>query len=100
MGAPPHGHPAGTGRRSIRVTGRVQGVSFRAYVADEARRLGLTGFVRNDRDGSVLIEAEGESAALDRLVAWCHRGSPSARVTGVEVASREPIGSREFAIRR
>jgi acylphosphatase len=81
------------------VSGRVQGVSYRASTAHEARRLGLVGWVRNLADGRVEIEVEGPGAALDKLVAWCHDGPPAARVTGVDVAALPPTGAdREFVI--
>jgi acylphosphatase len=66
------------------VSGRVQGVAFRAYTADEAHRLRLTGWVRNLPDGRVEAEAEGERRALEALVAWCRTGPPSAHVVAVE----------------
>jgi acylphosphatase len=68
------------------VSGIVQGVAFRAYAVDEARRLGLRGWVRNLPDGRVEAEAEGERAALEGLVRWCRRGPPAARVDAVDVA--------------
>jgi acylphosphatase len=83
------------------VSGRVQGVAFRAYAVDEARRLRVAGWVRNLPDGCVEAEAEGERAALEALVAWCRRGPPSARVEGVEAswgAFRGDLGP--FGIRR
>jgi acylphosphatase len=67
------------------VSGRVQGVAFRAYTVDEAHRLRVAGWVRNLPDGCVEAEAEGERTALEALVAWCRGGPPSARVEGVEV---------------
>lgn len=73
------------GRRTIRVEGRVQGVGFRAGAAQEARRLGLAGFARNEADGSVAIEVEGEAAALEAFVAWCRLGPSAARVERVDV---------------
>ncbi len=72
-------------RARIRVVGVVQGVWFRQSTVDEARRLGLKGAVRNLSDGSVEAEAEGERPAVEKLVRWCQRGPPSARVDGVEV---------------
>jgi acylphosphatase len=72
-------------RAHIRVLGLVQGVAFRAYTVDEARRLGVRGTVRNLPDGSVEAEAEGERSAVEALVAWCRRGPPAARVDGVQV---------------
>ncbi|HEX9399957.1 MAG TPA: acylphosphatase [Anaeromyxobacter sp.] len=67
------------------VSGVVQGVSFRAYAVDEARRLGLAGWVRNLPDGRVEAEAEGPRAAVEALVAWCRSGPPAANVDDVEV---------------
>ncbi len=67
-------------RVHLLVSGLVQGVAFRAYTVDEARRLGVHGWVRNLADGRVEVEAEGDRAALDGLVAWCRRGPPAAQV--------------------
>jgi acylphosphatase len=72
-------------RVHVVVSGRVQGVAFRAYTVDEARGLGVDGWVRNLPDGRVEAEAEGERSALEGLVAFCRRGPPAARVEGVEV---------------
>jgi acylphosphatase len=83
------------------ISGRVQGVAFRAYTEDEARRLGVKGWVRNLPDGRVEAEAEGERAAVEALVAWCQRGPPAARVDEVEVSWKTWRGDlREFATRR
>ncbi|MBN2232692.1 MAG: acylphosphatase [Deltaproteobacteria bacterium] len=82
-------------RLSVVVSGRVQGVWFRAHTMREAERLGLAGRVWNAADGSVRIIAEGPAAVLDEFIAWCHRGSPASRVDAVEV-SREPF-RREYA---
>lgn len=71
---------------SIHVSGKVQGVFFRASTQQKAVELGLTGFVRNEPDGSVYIECEGEEAALEKFKTWCHNGPPSARVNKVDVA--------------
>ncbi|GIX47901.1 MAG: acylphosphatase [Candidatus Tectimicrobiota bacterium] len=68
------------------VHGRVQGVNFRAATRQQARRLGLHGWVRNCPDGTVEVVAEGEAAAVEQLVQWCHQGPPAARVTQVEVS--------------
>ncbi len=72
------------------VSGIVQGVAFRAYTVDEARRLGVAGWVRNLADGRVEVEAEGERRAVEALVAWCRRGPPAAQVDEVE-ASWKPF---------
>ena len=82
-------------RVHLLVSGRVQGVAFRMYTVDEARRLGISGWVRNLADGRVEVEAEGERAALLGLVRFCERGPPAARVDGVEAkwdAGRGDLG--------
>jgi acylphosphatase len=65
------------------VSGRVQGVSYRASTVQKARQLGLVGWVRNLANGDVELEAEGES--IDELIAWCKQGPPAARVDRVTV---------------
>lgn len=84
---------------AIRITGRVQGVGYRASAWAEAERLGLRGFVRNEPDGSVYAEAEGEREPLDRFVAWCRRGPSHARVENVVKEERAPQGFAGFRIR-
>ena len=81
------------------VTGRVQGVAYRASTAHEARALGLAGWVRNLPDGSVELEVEGPADAVGELLAWCHRGPPAARVANVAVTDLAPTGETEFAVR-
>lgn len=71
--------------RRIVVTGRVQGVWFRGWTVDQARALGLSGWVRNRRDGSVEILAEGPEGAVTELVNRLHHGPSEARVDRVEV---------------
>jgi len=68
---------------TIHVTGHVQGVFYRASTVEQARSLGLKGFVQNEPDGSVYIEAEGDDAALQSLIAWCRQGPPRAKVADV-----------------
>ena len=87
-------------RARIRVRGLVQGVAFRQSTVDEARRLGLEGWVRNLADGSVEAEAQGERSRVEALVRWCHRGPPAAQVDGVDVEWRppgEPLGAFRIA---
>lgn len=72
-------------RLSARITGRVQGVGFRNFTRRRARQLSVTGWVRNERDGSVRLEAEGPRQALDSLVDAVGRGPRAARVEDVEV---------------
>ena len=79
--------------RRFRVTGRVQGVCFRASTRTEAKRLGLTGHARNLADGSVEVLACGSAQAIDALARWLAAGPPLARVDGVvaeEVAIEPP----------
>lgn len=87
-----------TGHRAIRVSGRVQGVGFRAGARREATRLGLAGFARNEPDGSVAIAVEGDEAALEAFVAWCRVGPPGARVERLEVEAGKPEGHAEFVV--
>ncbi|HZO87728.1 MAG TPA: acylphosphatase [Chthonomonadaceae bacterium] len=87
-------------RMHIRVRGRVQGVSFRAYTQQVAASLGVRGYVRNLANGDVEIVAEGETQQLERLLAWARRGPPAAEVEEVQVERSEPTNAfRDFAIR-
>ena len=74
------------------VRGRVQGVFFRASTQREAKRLGLTGWVKNRSDGGVEILAEGEEDGLKELIAWANRGPSAARVERVDVRWRSFAG--------
>ena len=85
--------------RRVVVTGRVQGVFFRTSCHDEARRLGVAGWVRNTSAGSVEVWAEGPRAQVDELVQWCRHGSGSAEVAGVEVDEVTPTGADVFHVR-
>lgn len=86
------------------VTGRVQGVSFRASTAREAARLGLSGWVANRADGAVELEAAGPADAVAALVGFCRRGPRLAEVAGIEVTELEvderpsTVGAAGFAI--
>ncbi len=68
---------------SILIKGKVQGVFFRASAQQEANRLGLTGYVRNQADGSVYAEVEGQEEIVEEFIHWCFTGPPNARVTDV-----------------
>lgn len=70
---------------SIIVTGRVQGVFFRASAKSKAEEFGITGFVQNTLDGKVYIEAEGTQEMLDLFKSWCSDGPPRAQVERVEI---------------
>lgn len=82
------------------VQGQVQGVSYRMSAVREAARHGLVGWVQNRRDGSVLVEAQGDPDALERFLSWCRRGPPGARVVAVDVDwVSERGGEERFEIR-
>jgi acylphosphatase len=68
------------------ISGRVQGVGFRYSMSDEAERLGVTGWVRNRRDGTVEAVIDGAPDAVEGILAWARRGPRGASVTGVEVS--------------
>lgn len=85
-------------RFRVLVSGRVQGVFFRDACCENARRLGVRGFVRNRSDGSVEVVAEGARAAVDELVSWCCQGPPRARVTDMEIIAEDPVGEVRFQI--
>lgn len=75
--------------RRLSIRGRVQGVGFRDAMVREARRLGVTGWVRNRHDGSVEAAVNGSDAQIRAIVAWVHQGPPGAHVLHVDVASDE-----------
>ncbi len=84
--------------RLLRVHGKVHGVGYRKSMHDEASRLGLVGWVRNRRDGTVEALVCGDEGAVEILLVWAERGPLLARVEKVDVS--EPVGSfyREFSI--
>lgn len=83
----------------VKVSGRVQGVMFRDSCRREAERQGVVGWVRNEPDGRVLLEAEGPDGAVDALVTWCRTGPPGAHVTGIDVREATPAGGSRFEVR-
>ena len=85
--------------RRVVITGRVQGVFFRAWTKEQADALGVTGWVRNRPDDSVEGLIEGSQAAVDALVERLHEGPPQARVDKVEVVEAEGEGADRFTIR-
>lgn len=86
-------------RIQLIVRGRVQGVFFRAATQREARRLGITGWVRNRNDGSVEMLAEGDEDAVKELASWANHGPSAARVDSVDIRWRGYTGEfSEFAI--
>ena len=88
------------GRVHLHISGRVQGVYYRASSVKRATALGLTGWVRNLADGRVEVVAEGPRAALEDFMSWCHQGPAMARVDRVEARwseAEEPHA--EFRVR-
>ena len=88
-------------RVHLRITGLVQGVSYRASARDAARALGVTGWVRNVSNGDVEAVAEADASVIERFITWCRRGPDEARVVEVQVeehASAEPLSG--FEVRR
>ena len=79
-------------RCHVWVSGRVQGVFFRANTAKEARALGLTGWVRNLPDGRVETVFEGADQAVENMLAWCRNGTPPARVDRIDTREEPPSG--------
>lgn len=82
------------------VTGRVQGVYYRASTRDAARERGVDGWVRNLEDGRVEAVFEGPRERVEEMVEWCHEGSPAAEVEDVEAEFGDPQGEDGFEIRR
>ena len=72
-------------RVHVWITGRVQGVFFRAYTRDAAQLIGVTGWVRNLPDGRVEAVFEGESDKVERMIEWCREGSPMSRIERVDL---------------
>lgn len=83
---------------NITVRGKVQGVFFRASTKAVADQLGVKGTVRNEKDGSVYIEAEGDSFSLTSFMEWCHEGPEKAKVEEVETTEGELKNYRNFEV--
>lgn len=78
-----------TATKHLAISGRVQGVGFRFYMERKARELGITGWVRNRRDGSVESVVQGDPGAVETLIEWARRGPPSAVVSAVKISDGE-----------
>jgi acylphosphatase len=86
---------------SALIRGRVQGVGFRYSCLNEARRMGLAGWVRNTRDGAVEVWSEGPREKQVAFLKWLHRGPPYAQVDSVRCTSQIPTGKyQNFSIER
>ncbi|MGI3212510.1 acylphosphatase [Roseovarius tibetensis] len=84
---------------AVRASGRVQGVSFRAWTQSEAQAAGLAGWVRNEADGTVTAHLEGRAEDVDAMVAAMHKGPPAAEVHEVTLSDATPTGATQFEIR-
>jgi acylphosphatase len=89
-----------TRRVRLRIMGNVQGVGFRIAAADLARSLGLTGYIFNEVDGSVMAEAEGEDTALAEFLLWSRHGPRGAEVREIVEDDLPVQGDRSFEITR
>ncbi len=85
--------------KRLLIEGLVQGVGYRYAFSDEAEALGLRGWVRNRKDGSVEACVHGPEAAIDRIVAWAHKGPAAAQVRSVTVNDSDEAAARHFEIR-
>ena len=81
-----------------RITGRVQGVNFRNWTQDEARRLGVAGWVRNEPDGSVRALIAGPGDRVEAMLARCREGPPAGRVDAVETEEATPPEDSDFRV--
>ena len=84
----------------IKVSGKVQGVYYRASTKQMADLLGIKGFVKNVEDGTVYIEAEGDEEILFKFIQWCHHGPERAEVAHVSITEGEILGFEVFEARR
>ena len=85
-------------RIRMRIYGRVQGVNFRSLARREAQALGLSGFVRNEPDGTLIIEVEGHRESVDSFVGWAKRGPSGATVERVWIESVTSVAEDGFLI--
>ena len=83
-------------RAHVYISGKVQGVFFRACTRDKARELGLKGWVKNLMDGRVEAIFEGEDKAVEDMLDWCRKGSPHSMVIGIEVHEEPYTGEFRF----
>ena len=86
--------------RQLRVTGRVQGVFFRQWTVEQARELGVSGWVRNCPDGSVEAHVAGEEAAVAQLIERMRRGPPAAKVERMQIDEVPPDDGSDFVVKR
>jgi len=83
----------------IKIHGRVQGVGYRHSAATIARYIGIKGFIQNEMDGGVYIEAEGNRNQLDEFVGWCRKGPGLGNVQSIEIETAPPKNHHKFQIK-
>jgi acylphosphatase len=87
-------------RAHVLISGRVQGVFFRAYTQRAAQEREILGWVMNSPDGRVEAVLEGEKEKVEDMISWCHQGSPHSRITEVSVDWEEYSGEfRDFSVK-
>ena len=84
---------------ALKISGRVQNVGFRYHTQKTAQKSNITGFVKNQPDGSVYLEATGEEAYLDQFILWCHLGPSWARIDEVKIVAMPYQDFEGFEIR-
>ncbi|HMU46158.1 MAG TPA: acylphosphatase [Chitinophagaceae bacterium] len=84
---------------SVKVYGKVQGVFFRQSTKEKANALGLTGWVKNQPDGSVHIIVSGQTELLDKFAAWCKQGPPRAQVENILIETLDTVQFDRFSIK-
>ena len=85
---------------NIKIFGRVQGVGFRYFIKQRANKAGLKGFVQNQQDGAVYLEIEGKGEEVDKLIKWCHKGSPWSKISRVDVRKDEVREFSDFSVQQ
>ncbi len=85
-------------RCAIRVFGKVQNVGFRFYTVRIARELDIAGYVKNEMDGTVFVEAEGEETTVDEFIDWCRKGPEWSRVDRLDIYEEPLTGDTGFKI--
>lgn len=86
-------------RARVHISGKVQGVAYRANTEETAKERGVDGWVRNRDDGRVEAVFEGDRERVEGMITWCHTGSPRAEVEDVEVEWEEPRNRSGFNVR-
>jgi acylphosphatase len=86
-------------RAHVHVSGKVQGVYYRANTREKAREVGVDGWVRNLADGRVEAVFEGSERDVQAMLEWCHTGSPAAQVDDVAADFEDPQGESGFEVR-